>query len=61
VDHFLKICKGSQLQASQTADALFHVPKMRFQPAIDDGFVLYPVRCEDDEDSVKQVTLVILT
>jgi hypothetical protein len=63
VDHFPKICKGSQLRASQAAGALFHVPKMQFQPAIDDGFMLYPVLCEElnDQDSVEQVALVILT
>ena len=53
-----KICKVT----SQAAGALFHVPKMQFQPAIDDGFMLYAVLCEqlNDEDSMKQVALVIL-
>ena len=42
--------------------ALLHVPKMQFPPAIDDGFMLYPVLCEqlNNEDSVKQVALVML-
>ena len=36
---------------------------MQFQPAIDGAFMLYPVLCEElnDQDSVEQVALVILT
>ena len=40
----------------------FHVPKMQFQPAVDDLFIPYPVLCEqlNNEHSVKQVALVML-